>query len=387
MNSTPNSHHHHQKLDTLLFHQVNVGKGGSNMDIALQQAWDAKVHVVIIQEPWTMRKNGEFITKSHTGFDSFIPFGNTTPRVRPRAITYVRKGLRATQVSPSASGQTLDYCFVQVNGLTFVNVYRAPGHSGTLEPLLKWKPLGPSVAGGDFNSVSQHWQPLTERQYGNGDLIMEWALENNMHLVSIVGDSTHRDGNVLDLTWSNTTAFASVSSLHHCTSDHSTIEGSVDIPGNSDLSGIPRLIRVKDSDLQEYARCVKQWVRQGPLNSPTDIENYTRSLIQVLQDAVRHVGRTPAVGRGRTAPWWDDNCKNRQIDYRTAKRTSENVTGARRVFRAAVKAAKREYWTKQVEAIETESQAFKLMRWARPSVRNHRITKYKYIQIFRISFT
>ena len=156
MSNTPNSYHHHQKLDTLLFHQVNVGKGGPNMDIALQQAWEAEVHVVMVQEPWTMRRNGDFITKSHTGFDSFVPFGNTAARSRPRAITFVRKGLQAAQISPSSSSQSSDYCFVQVCGLTFVNVYRAPGHSETLEPLLSWQPSGPSVVGGDFNSVSQY---------------------------------------------------------------------------------------------------------------------------------------------------------------------------------------------------------------------------------------
>lgn len=366
MSNTPNSYHHHQKLDTLLFHQVNVGKGGPNMDIALQQAWEAEIHVVMVQEPWTMRRNGDFITKSHTGFDSFIPFGNTAPRSRPRAITFVRKGLQAAQIRPSSSSQTSDYCFVQVSGLTFVNVYRAPGPSGTLDPLLNWQPVGPSIVGGDFNSVSQHWQPQVERQYGNGDLILGWAHNNNMQLVSTIGESTHRDGNVLDLTWSNTTACASVSSRFHCTSDHSTIEGSVDTPGKSKLAGIPRLIRVKDSDLDEFARYVKQWVRHGALSSPTEIEAYTGDLIQVLQDAVTIVGRAPAVGRGRTAPWWNNECKRLHTNYRIAKNTSGNVELTRREFRAAVKSAKREYWTQQVEAAESETQVFKLMRWAKP---------------------
>ena len=187
-----------------------------------------------------------------------------------------------------------------------------------------------------------------------------------MQLVSTIGESTHRDGNVLDLTWSNTTAQASVSSRYHCTSDHSTIEGAVDSPGPSRLAGIPRLTRVKDCDLDKFARCVKQWVRHGPLSSPTEIEAYTTELIQVLQDAVAIVGRAPAVGKGKTAPWWNDDCKRLNVAYRTAKNTSGDVELTRRAFRAAVKSAKREYWTKQVEAAETESQVFKLMRWAKP---------------------
>lgn len=180
MNRRTHTRNHNQKLNTLLFHQVNVGKGGSNMDIALQQAWDAEVHIFMVKEPWTMRKDGEFTTKSHPGYNSFIPFGSTKLGIRPRAITFVRRGLSATQISPSSSGQTADYCFVQAAGMTFVNVYRAPGPSGTLEPLLSWQPQGPSLVGGDFNSVSQHWQPMAERQYGNGAQILEWALAHNM---------------------------------------------------------------------------------------------------------------------------------------------------------------------------------------------------------------
>lgn len=67
------------------------------MDIALQQAWDVEVHIVMVQEPWAMQKSGEHTTKSHTGFDSYIPVGNSRPRSRPRAIVFVRKELKATQ--------------------------------------------------------------------------------------------------------------------------------------------------------------------------------------------------------------------------------------------------------------------------------------------------
>lgn len=126
--------------------------------------------------------------------------------------------------------------------------------------------------------------------------------QNDMQLLITIGESTHRDGNVLDLTWSNTTAFVAVSNRFHCTSDHSTIEGSVDTPGYSELSGIPRLTRVRDCDLDEFARCVKQWVRPGPLSSQIEIEDSARSLIRVLQDVAKVVGRAPAVGSGKTAP-------------------------------------------------------------------------------------
>lgn len=85
-----------------------------------------------------------------------MPYGGIG--VRPRAITFIQRGIQAVQIFPSID-QTVDYRFLKVSGLTFVNVYRAPGSSGSLEPLITWKPHGPSIAGGDFNAVSQQWQP------------------------------------------------------------------------------------------------------------------------------------------------------------------------------------------------------------------------------------
>ena len=77
MSNPPNFHHYHRhKYSILLFHQVNVENCGQNMEIVLQQAWDAEAHKVMVQEPWTLLKDGEFTTKSHPGFDSFVRFGN-----------------------------------------------------------------------------------------------------------------------------------------------------------------------------------------------------------------------------------------------------------------------------------------------------------------------
>ena len=352
------------KHNTLHFHQVNVGRGGENTDIALQQAWDAGAHVVMVQEPWTRKKEGGFITKSHPGYNSHIPFGGTD--VRPRVSTFTRKGIGATQFFPPSSGPTSDYCFVKMGSLTFVNVYRAPGTSGTLEPLLRWVVRGLVVVGGDFNSVSQHWQPQTTIQYGNGGQIMEWATAHDMDLVSIVGEPTHRDGNVLDLTWSNTAATASVSKQYHCTSDHSTIEGTVLNPTVSDLSGIVRNTRVSDENLKEFNRCVSQWTKAAPLDSVMDIEKFTANLLQALADALKIAGKVPAIESGKTGPWWNDECRIKWQDYKAARENPDLVRQARKSFRAVVRKAKREYWKRQVEAVTTDAQVFKLMRWAKP---------------------
>ena len=36
-----------EKQNTLFFRQVSIGKGGDNMNVALQQEWEVGAHVVV----------------------------------------------------------------------------------------------------------------------------------------------------------------------------------------------------------------------------------------------------------------------------------------------------------------------------------------------------
>ena len=94
-------------------------------------------------------------TKSHPYFNVHILHSGIN--IRPRAITYTRKNstqIHATQKFPSATPIS-DYCWVEVNNTTFLNMYKAPNDPKAVEPLLEWVPTSRSVIVGDFNSV--HW--------------------------------------------------------------------------------------------------------------------------------------------------------------------------------------------------------------------------------------
>lgn len=103
---------------------------------------------------WTMRQDGRYITKIHPGFKNNIQVVGTN--LQPNFVIFVRKDVQESQLSPSGSSQTTDYCFDKVSNITFVNVYRALSLSGSLEYLLSWKQDKYSVVGGDSNSISQH---------------------------------------------------------------------------------------------------------------------------------------------------------------------------------------------------------------------------------------
>lgn len=106
--------------DVLNFMSINVGRGVTTHDIALARASELKTDFLLVQEPWWYNT-----TKSHPYFDLYLPFGGEN--IRPRAATHVRKDptrINSSQKHPLTP--TGDYCWVEVNGIMFHNVYKAP---------------------------------------------------------------------------------------------------------------------------------------------------------------------------------------------------------------------------------------------------------------------
>lgn len=132
------------------FISINVGRGDSTQDIALARACELKLDALLIQESWWSG-----CTKSHPYFNNFTPYGDT--KLRPQAITYIRKDatISATQIFPY-SDFTVDYYWVVVNSVTFLNVYKAPHNISAVRPLINRNSPSRAVAAGDFKSV--YWE-------------------------------------------------------------------------------------------------------------------------------------------------------------------------------------------------------------------------------------
>lgn len=134
------------------FLSIKVDRRGSTHDVALSRAYELEIDILLVQEPWWSSK-----TKSYPGFDCHEPFGGAD--VRPRAITYTRRDnskISADQIFPS-DNPTGDYCWVVVNGVTFLNVYKAPNNTTSIQTLTNWSPPPRSLAIGDLNSVYWAW--------------------------------------------------------------------------------------------------------------------------------------------------------------------------------------------------------------------------------------
>lgn len=197
---------------------------------------------------------------SHPGYICNLPHGGE--KVRPRAVTYTRKDDRtisARQLFPCTK-LTGDYCWVLVNGVTFLNVYKAPRDTSAVQPLINWTPPPNSVAVGDFNSVYCAWQPGVTSPYGQGEMIERWAEDHNPTCL-IVGEPTHQAGNTLDLVWTNINGSRAWVDHDECvTSDHLPIRGIIPVQSTTMRPNLGK-IRVTKERQPDFARAVTKLVR------------------------------------------------------------------------------------------------------------------------------
>ncbi|KAI0991479.1 hypothetical protein K3495_g16708, partial [Podosphaera aphanis] len=241
---------------------------------------------------------------------------------------------------------------------------RAPGVP--LPPLLAWNPDGPTVIGGDFNSVHPEWQPLAERSHGDGHTLVQWMLDNGMTLSSSPGVPTHTRGNTLDLVWSNAGAIADVAPELGSTSDHMTLAGDVPRPNARGATTI-RLnspIRVSDDALEDFTKVVAEWskdIGRQELQTTSDVENLGNDLVEILSDAIKATGRRSSPQLGQSAPWWTEECREAKGLYRAL-----GDDASRKAFRRTVKKAKRQYWRRKFSEAKTDTDMYRLARWAKP---------------------
>ena len=297
--------------DVLNFMSINVGRGGTTHDIALARASELRIDVLLIQEPWWSSR-----TKTHPYFDLYLPLGGID--IRPRAATYVKKDpKRLTSVQKYPSSSTSDYCWVEVNEISFLNVYKAPHDPSAVQPLLNWTPTSKAIAIGDFNSVYWAWQPNATSCYGQGEEIEKWAEENNLTCL-IIGEPTHRAGNTLDLAWTNVKeAMAWVATEECMTSDHLPICGFLPNCREAATNLCTRdKIHVSKANLPKFAQAVSRWI--PPLTSLSTIEEteeFAQNICWALENALKAVGKRASMKSGRSAPWWTQECKLAHLEY------------------------------------------------------------------------
>ncbi|KHJ34775.1 putative eka-like protein [Erysiphe necator] len=142
--------------------------------------------------------------------------------------------------------------------------------------------------------------------YGQGEEIEKWAKENNLTCL-IIGESTHRAGNTLDLAWTNVKeAMAWVATEECMTSDHLPIHGFVPIcrEAAADFCTSDKIL-VSKADLPKFAQAISRWIPPLiPLNTTEESEYFAQNICWALENALKAVGKCANTKCGRSAPWW-----------------------------------------------------------------------------------
>ncbi|KHJ32882.1 putative eka-like protein [Erysiphe necator] len=245
-------------------------------------------------------------TRAEAAMEStFEPIYSQSTVARPQAVTYKKKdpkNIHAMQIFPH-SEITGDYCWVVINIITFLNLYKAPQYPAAVQPLLSWTPTG-TVAAGDFNSVHWVWQPGVTKSYGQGEEIEIWAEMHNLSSL-IIGEPTHLDRD-------------------ECvTSDHYPISGIVHCQRQKEANKKGPL-NVSDDQLPHFAKVVSQWLpSHTSLISIDEIEKATEEICRVIKEAIKAVGRHKNRGKGRSGLWWTSEYKAAYLQYHNAVTKSE----------------------------------------------------------------
>ncbi|KAF4417974.1 RNA-directed DNA polymerase from transposon X-element [Fusarium acutatum] len=319
--------------------QSNVGKVSPAHTAFLQLCWAEGIDIILIQEPWVSLAGRNFFN-SHPGYDAYVPVDSwSNLDDRPRVITYVKKGtgLKTQQRRP---WDTRDLLWLEVNGHTFINVYRPP-HDAYIQAtniLLDITPPSNCVIGGDFNAYHSLWEPDVPQPRNQGNNIAKWAATHRLAYIGEVGVQTHAAGHVLNLTFSNIPfARAEVADALHSGADHEGIL--ITVPSPKPLTCVQHRLSVPEDKLEAFAGLVSMGLTPIPFPSatptPQELDDITESLTGALTTAIQTVGRE----------------------------SKKQGHKARKNFLKVVRQEKRNFWRERVDAVESDKDLYKIIEW------------------------
>lgn len=359
---------------------LNVGKGATNHEIALNIAHISLIDVILIQEPYISNDRPRRITKKHPNYEIFSPIDDWTV-VRSRVITYVKKnlGIRSEQAQNNVSGDLLHLRLVLQDGqsLDIYNVYNPPLSNDANNPLeILYNSAPPSFRGScliqrDFNLHHPNWQPSWRKiPSPTAEKLVNWAEENNFNLISPLDKPTQNRGNVLDL------AFGSGPLLSHarcniayhldCSSDNLPLLTTVVCKERKE--SISRL-KLETLDTKPFHRLLSISVKSiSPLPSLPNAHD-----LDMLADGVTnavHMAYSGAAkrshGHGKGNPWWDQSCrlarKNYKLSIRAQLITSDELKEAKKKYHKVIEKAKKIFYRDKIEKARTSKDIFSITR-------------------------
>ncbi|CCE34857.1 uncharacterized protein CPUR_08796 [Claviceps purpurea 20.1] len=292
---------------------ANVGKGFAQHITLLQSSFVNGVDVVQVQEPWVMYPTK---TQNHPGYESYAPVDAWVgEETRPRVMTYIRKGNRPAyhlSVVQRRSLGSRDLLWLDINGHAMMNCYRQPQLNTVLDYITALDPPRGCIIGGDFNAKDRTFEPTIQHSRDGGSRLASWSRDTGMAFLNSPGVPTHRDGHVLDLTFSNI-----------------------------------------------------------PFASTTDLARFAAFKLDGLVQ-LRQRGGPPGGGGGH-AVWWTKECQQTWVDWKLAKRDlhtdPDEALEEKHMFKAMVRKAKQQYWGNRIAGCQDRSKLWSVVAWHKYSAR------------------
>lgn len=199
---------------TIKILSVNVGRSSTAQLIALQNALDARIDFLLIQEPHISSDTGRRITCKHPSFECYSPVDEWS--IRPRVITYAKRNTNIIhyQEQPISSteqgiGDNLCLSVKAPNNprLLIINAYNAPPRSTNpgagVSRLISIADVSlprQTILMGDLNLHHPMWHPSFRGSPSPpSEAFTRWLESCGLFLISEIDRPTHNRGNVLDL--------------------------------------------------------------------------------------------------------------------------------------------------------------------------------------------
>lgn len=330
--------------DILRICQVNVeGLSPDKVEFLSKLSSQKQTDVLIIQE--THKSDDDSLMR--TGMIRNFKLVDSINHKKYGIATYAKTSIRDLTVTTKIDIDNIAVLVVKINGVSVMNIYKPPRIRWSFDlPTFEH----PAVYMGDFNSHHELWN-YAEND-ANGETLIDWALNNELHLTFDAKDpqtfqSRNWDGVYNpDLcfvsTDENGNALPAIRSVYHCfsRSQHRTVflEVGIQIPMIHSVP-LPRW-NFKKANWIQFQESVDKNVRWFK----PQLENFKRFSGVITAAAKRSI---PRGYRKNYIPTWSPECENLWTEYQS---TGDIETGTK-ILRTLNKERK-ERWKTMVENLD-----------------------------------
>lgn len=385
-------------VSNLKLAQLNCRRSPECLRTFLNLSFLAGVDVAFVQEPapLSLASNGRLVT--HPGFTALSYRQTWRPGNQPKAVTYVRTGIRASAL-PSPDEKHVNVVEIECSEgirLRCASVYHPPaGRPGRGDVIAAVRRLEigghtPWVVAGDFNLPSGCWGsgPEGEGERESDSLaatVEEWMETAGLALLTAPATVTHDRGNTLDLTFASRAALrllptAFVDNTLESGSDHRPIVTTFE--GTAPMRAKRERFNHRAIDADRLARTLADALPPPPdrLSDRASLDKETDTLVHAIRIALG--ASAPLVGdRGGSIPYWDNECdaalrKIREATVVYSRARSEEVardllpasfvaTHARRELRRLLRWKSRQHWQQRIAGLQSVGDLCRLTKWQR----------------------